>query len=134
MTTQEMQTGGATVKIETTPSEQIVRAAAKTFDVQDALGRTITLKKPSPLANLDFAKAAGSGNGGEVNQVYLAEVFHLKFVAALDGTPIATPGTEGELRALYSRLGDEGNEAAQAGAYEHFMQGVATSEGALKNS
>lgn len=134
MTTKEMQTGGATVKIDTTPSEQIVKAAAKTFEVTDELGRTITLKKPSPLANLDFAKAAGSGSGGEVNQVYLAEVYHLKFVAAIDGAPIITPGTEGELRALYSRMGDEGNEAAQAGVYKHFMEADAAGQGALKNS
>ena len=124
--------GGATVTIDT-PSAQIVKAAAKTFDVTDGLGRTITLKKPSPLANLDFAKAAGSGSGGEVNQIYLAEIFHLKFVAAIDGSPLVTPGSEGELRALYSRLGDEGNEAAQAGVFANFMN-EAPSTGDVKNS
>ena len=124
--------GGATVTI-STPSEQIVKAAAKTFEVTDDLGRTITLKKPSPLANLDFAKAAGSGSGGEVNAIYLSEVFHLKFVAAIDGATIVTPGTEAELRALYGRLGDEGNEAAQAGVAENFM-GAASSMSDVKNS
>ncbi|MDY7525487.1 hypothetical protein [Sphingomonas sp. 10B4] len=125
-------TGGATVTLDT-PSAQIVKAAAKSFDVTDDRGRTITLKKPSPLANLDFAKAAGSGSGGEVNQIYLAEIFHLKFVAAIDGNPVVTPGSEGELRALYGRLGDEGNEAAQAGVFANFMN-EAPSTGDVKNS
>lgn len=127
MTTKEMQDAP-------TPSQAIVRAAAKSFDVTDELGRVITLKKPSPLANLDFAKAAGSGNGGEANQFYIAEVFHLKFVAAIDGTPVVTPGSEGELRALYTQLGDEGNEAAQRGVYENFMVDGPAKEGAVKNS
>lgn len=129
MTTEEMQNAPS-------PSAQIVRAAAKSVDVTDALGRVISLRKPSPLANLDFAKAAGSGsgNGGEANQVYLAEVYHLKFVAAIDGNPVVTPGSEGELRALYAQLGDEGNEAAQRGVYENFMVDGPAKDGTVKNS
>ncbi len=127
MTTEEMQNAPS-------PSAQIVRAAAKSVDVTDALGRVISLRKPSPLANLDFAKAAGSGNGGEANQVYLAEVYHLKFVAAIDGNPVVTPGSEGELRALYAQLGDEGNEAAQRGVYEYFMVDGPAKDGTVKNS
>lgn len=132
MTDTTMSAGGATVTLDT-PSAQIVKAAAKSFDVTDEQGRTITLKKPSPLANLDFAKAAGSGSGGEVNQIYLAEIFHLKFIAAIDGTPVVTPNSEGELRALYGRLGDEGNEAAQTGVFAHFMNAQPTT-GDVKNS
>lgn len=104
----------------------------KTFDVTDETGRVITLKKPSPLARLDFAKAAGNGSAAGVNQVYLAMTAHLQFVSAIDGAAVATPTTEGELRALYARLGDEGNEAAQAGVYEHFMS-TADAESAEKN-
>lgn len=115
--------GGAKVTIN--PSEQAAaKPAAKDFTVTDALGRTIRLKKPGPLANLDFAKAAGSD---KLNVLYLAEVAHLKFVAAIDDQPVATPSTEGELRALYMRLGDEGNECAMRGVAEHFA-GVAVAE------
>ena len=118
---------------EDTPSTKLVAAAAKSVDVTDALGRTITLKKPNPLAKLDFAKAAG---GPEVNQLYLAEVAHLQFVSAIDGEVVATPATDGELRALYARLGDEGNEAAQMGVFNHFMCTATReiAEEAVKNS
>jgi hypothetical protein len=123
---------GATVTIDDdAPSVQIVKAAAKTFEVVDDLGRTITLKKPAPLANLDFAKAAG---GADINQLYLAEVAHLKFVSAIDGEPVPTPGTDAELRALYARLGDEGNEAAQLGVYRNFIpQTAEAGDAELKN-
>ena len=112
------------------PSEQLIKSAVKEVMVDDALGRKITLRKPGPLANLDFAKAAG---GSELNMLYLAEVAHLKFVSAIDGEPVPTPASEAQLRALYQRLGEEGNEAAQRGVAASFIN-VATSESELKNS
>lgn len=116
---------------EPAPSETTKRLASsrKSVDVTDDLGRVITLKKPNPLAKLDFTKAAG---GPEVNQLYLVEVAHLQFISAIDGEPVVTPASDGELRALYARLGDEGNEAAQLGVFQHFMGGQV--EGDVKNS
>jgi len=114
-----------------TPSAQIIKASAKEVVVDDALGRKITLRKPNPLANLDFAKAAGSS---ELNVLYLAEVAHLKFVAAIDGDSVPTPSTEPQLRALYQRLGDEGNEAAQRGVAANFSGQAPAVEAEVKNS
>ena len=134
MTERKTSVAGARVTInpDAKPSEAIVKAAAAPVEVVDGRGRVIVLKKPAPLANLDFAKAAG---GAGLNQVYLAEVMHLKFVASIDGEQVITPGTEVELRSLYDQLGDEGNEAAQLGVFEHFMPKDATpTESALKNS
>lgn len=114
-----------------TPARAILAAANRTVDVSTVDGQVISLKKPAPLARLDFAKAAG---GAEINQLYLAEVMHLPFVAAIDGAPVATPGSEGELRALYARLGDDGNDAAQLGVLEHFMPRLpGEAEAELKN-
>lgn len=123
--------GGA--KVTLTPSEQIMKSSAQDIRITDALGREIQLKKPNPLANLDFAKAAGSD---KLNLLYLAEVAHLKFVAAIDGVPVVTPSTEAELRALYQRLGEAGNEAAQRAVAEHFMNAAVAQkeEAELKNS
>jgi hypothetical protein len=133
-TPETLAVGGATVTLNPSPvdapSVQVARAGAKSIDVSDVNGRVITLKKPSPLASLDFTKAAGAAG---MNQLYLAEVAHLKFVAAIDGTPVATPTTDSELRALYVRLGDEGNEAAQIGVYENFVTPEDNRE-AVKNS
>jgi hypothetical protein len=109
------------------------KARANEFTVTDATGREITLKKPGPLANLDFAKAAGSE---KFNLLYLAEVGHLKYVNKIDGAPVPVPSTEGELRALYQRLGDEGNEAAQLGVAANFSprKEARSEEEEVKNS
>lgn len=112
------------------PSEAIARRAAQSFEVTDALGRVLTIKKPNPLDNLDFAKAAGAAG---LNQLYLSEVAHLKFVAAIDGEAVVCPSTDPELRALYARLGDEGNEAAQLATFKHFAPTEDVTE-ALKKS
>lgn len=114
-----------------TPAGAIIAAANRCVEVVSADGRAITLKKPAPLARLDFAKAAG---GAEINQLYLAEVMHLPYVAAIDGVTVASPASDGELRALYARLGDDGNDAAQMGVLEHFMPRAAgEAEAELKN-
>ena len=124
----------ATVTIKSTgetPAAKLIAAGNKRVEIIDAQGRTIVLKKPAPLARLDFAKAAG---GAELNQLYLAEVMHLPFVVEIDGAAVATPGSDGELRALYARLGDDGNDAAQLGVLEHFMPKAAgEAEAELKN-
>jgi len=113
-----------------TPSEKIIKAAAATISVTDADGRVIVIGKPRPLDNLDFAKAAG---GDKLNLIYLAEVAHLKFVRQIDGDTVSTPSNELQLRALYQRLGDNGNEAVQMAVAENFMpKGMEESD--LKNS
>ena len=111
------------------PADRLVRAAASPIEITDALGRKISLRKPTPPANLDFAKAAGSAG---LNQVYLAEVLHLKFVFKIDDDVCAVPASDCELRALYQRLGDEGNEAVQLAVFENFMPTGAL-EGEIKN-
>lgn len=113
-----------------TPSEKIIKAAAATISVTDADGRVIVIGKPRPLDNLDFAKAAG---GDKLNLIYLAEVAHLKFVRQIDGDAVSTPSNELQLRALYQRLGDNGNEAVQMAVAETFMP-KAMEESDLKNS
>ena len=129
--------GGATVKIDTSdandagPAAQMIRMGMAPMDVTDATGRVITLKRPMGLDNLKFAKAAG---GAGLNELYLAECAHLKYVKAIDGVAVVCPGTEAELDALYVRLGDEGNVAAQLGVYEHFMAKPSDEKEELKNS
>lgn len=121
--------GVAGAKVTLNPSEKLIQAGNKTVTVTDAQGRVIVLKKPDPLANLDFAKAAGSGADG-INMLYLSEVAHLKYVASIDDDVVVTPGSDGELRALYKRLGENGNLACAKGVAEHFIGQAAAGENA----
>ncbi len=113
------------------PSQTLLAAAQRSFELITPEGHAITLRRPAPLSRLDFAKAAG---GTELNQLYLGEVMHLPYVAAIDGVAVATPTSDGELRALYARLGDDGNDAAQLAVLEHFLPPpAAEAEAQLKN-
>jgi hypothetical protein len=120
------------VNVTLNPSQQVVKAALKDVTVVDALGRSIRLKKPSPLANLDFKRALGANHE---NVLYLVEVMPLAYVVSLDGEVVVTPSTDTELRALYQRLGDEGNDAIRPAVFENFIQAdQVAKEAELKNS
>ena len=109
-----------------------IAASKKEVSVTDALGRVLVIRKPKPLANLDFKRALGPNH---TNTLYLVEVSHLPYVASIDGVPVAVPTSDGELRALYARLGDEGNETAQKAVIETFYSTQAEGgESELKNS
>lgn len=97
------------------------------FEVTDARGRSILLRKPPVLAQFRFVE--GLGRSAE-NQSYLAMVMPLIFVGAIDGVVVPPPGTKGEVEALIQRLDEPGIEAVMAGVQKHF----ATDESAEKNS
>lgn len=101
--------------------------------VTDAQGRAISIKKPKPLDGLDFKIALGSNH---TNTLYLVEVSHLQYVCEIDGEAVTVPKTERELRALYQRLGDDGNSVAQAAVIENFFSEKvkAAEEAEVKNS
>lgn len=99
------------------PAAKLVAAGNKTVDVIDALGRTITLKKPDILAQYDMIDALGES---AKNQAYLGMVLPLIFVTAIDGQAVSSPDTKGEIRALIKRLEETGVAAAMAGVQEHF--------------
>ena len=121
----------AKVELTEAPSAKIIAIAARTHTVTDSLGRSITIGKPKPLDNLDFAKAIGA-EGQNIG--YQMECGHLKFVRAIDGEPVVTPGSESELRVLYARLADEGNEAVRQGIVEHLIAETQATEAEVKNS
>lgn len=108
-------------------------AAKKDYTVTDALGRVIGIRKPKALDSLDFKMALGNNHA---NTVWLVSVSHLPYVYDIDGEPVITPRTESELRHLYKKLDDEGNEAVQKFVIEHFFSDTAKAEEEteLKNS
>ncbi len=121
--------GGATVTMHEgeKASEALVRQAAQPVDVTDAAGHTIRLRKPGVLAQFRLVEALGTA---AQNQVYMGMVLPLLFVAAIDGQPVAEPGSKGEIEALIVRLDEDGVQAVMLGVQEHF---AAPDEAAAKN-
>lgn len=105
------------VKINRTPSEAIVQEANQTYEVKDARGRVITLKRAGILAQYRLVAALGDL---AQNQTYMAMCFPLLCVAAIDGEPVMPPRTHTEIEALIQRLDDAGVAAIQEGIEAHF--------------
>lgn len=108
---------GVTVH-EDTPAEQAVRTAQAEASVTDARGRTLTLKRPSVLAQFQLVKMVG-GAAAE-NQVYMGMILPLLYLAAIDGEPVRAPATQLQLDALIQRLDEDGITALADGVREHY--------------
>ncbi len=101
-----------------TATSQAIEASKASTHVIDAAGRSITLARPSVLAQFRLVETVGGNAAG--NQVYMGMVLPLIFVSAIDGDPVRLPATKLELEALIQRLGDAGIEAVQQGVVQHF--------------
>jgi hypothetical protein len=85
--------------------------------VQDARGRTITLRKPGVLAQYRLVEALG-----EVakNVTYVDMIFPLLFVSAIDGKTVPLPAKKSEIEALIQRLDEDGIAAVMLGVQDKF--------------
>ena len=99
-----------------TPTTAVVKSAAKSMTVVDALGRSITVRKLPPHLKMKFAEVIGpsaSKNEAHVNTAVLAVC-----VTAIDGEQIPFPTSKMQVEALIARLDDEGVEAVNTASIE----------------
>lgn len=104
-------------KITISPSEEIVKAAKAETTVTDALGRTITLKKPGVLAQYRLIEALGSSAS---NDRYVSMVLPLIYVSAIDGDAVLSLTRKSEIEALVQRLAEEGIAAVMKGVAANY--------------
>lgn len=96
--------------IEVTPESQL-------FEIIDAKGRKIGLKRPPFLANYKLVEAIG--NSAE-NRVYLAMCMPVLYLDSIDGDKILLPTSKGQLEALIQRLDEYGMNALNDGIAKYF--------------
>ncbi len=115
------------------PSTQVTEQASAEITVEDARGRTFTLKKPNVLAQFRLVKMLGDAAR---NSAYMAMVTPITYVVAIDGEAIVQPQTERELDALIQRLDEPGIMAILDALAENFGNDDSPEdkEAALKNS
>lgn len=77
--------------------------------IVDLLGRTLNLREIEVLEEQDLIGMVGEPMC--LNRVYMARVFAVAAVAAIDGDPLALPLTQAELRVCLKRLRRAGLEA-----------------------
>ncbi len=102
---------------ESTPSAELVKAAAAEVLVVDTKGRSITLKKPGVLAQFRLVKILGES---AKNEVYMGMIMPMIFISAIDGQVVPFPNTELEIEALIQRLDEDGVSAVMQGVQDNF--------------
>jgi hypothetical protein len=91
---------------EMAPSQIIIREAEKSFEVYDARGRSLTLRRLTALDTLRLFKAAGPVLSQ--NEPWLAMAGMAYSVLEVDGVPVPSPTSEAQIEALIDRLSEEG--------------------------
>lgn len=95
------------------PSQRIILEASREFDVTDALGRVLRVRRPGALDRLRLFKAVGPVLAS--NERYVGYAMLAMCVGGIDGVPQPAPANEGQLEALVQRLGDAGMVAIGQG-------------------
>ena len=96
--------------------------ANATIQVSDREGRLLTLRRMGALDRLRLFKAIGPVLAQ--NPPYLGMAMLASSVAAIDDVPVPAPGTEAQIEALISRLGDSGIAAVADGLRPEVEQNV----------
>ena len=95
------------------PSERIVAEASREFEVTDALGRVLKVRRPGALDRLRLFKAVGPALAS--NERYVGYAMLAMCVTSIDGVPQPAPVNEGQLERLVERLSDPGMVAIGQG-------------------
>jgi hypothetical protein len=95
-----------------TPTQSYVAAAQDIRTITDAVGRTLTIRRPTTLDRLHLFKAAGPILSA--NDRYLGLAMLAFTLIAIDGVPMPRPTTEPQIDAAVDRLGDDGINAIAA--------------------
>ena len=99
-----------------TPTDRVVNAANERTVVTDSKGRTIEVRKLTPLDRMRMSRAAGSENA--TNQPYMVYALVAFSTANIGGHEKMIPQSQGHLEAVISELGEEGYEAVLSAVIE----------------
>lgn len=91
------------------PSARIVAAANATWEVADAAGRRIVLRRPGVVEQLRLFKAVGPVLAE--NAPWFGIALLAAAVVEIDGVPVPFPSGEAMVEAIVGRLGDAGVRA-----------------------
>ena len=104
------------VKVELTPSADLVNNARALVTVTDAKGRAIVLRKPGVLAQYRLVETLGASAS---NEVYMSMVLPLIYIESIDGDVVST-AKRLQIDALIQRLDEEGIKAVMEGVQANF--------------
>jgi len=120
----------AKVKMNPTPSEQLISHANEEVEVTSPRGRRILLRQPGPLAQFDLIEALGSETAQ--NSVFMHMAFPLLFIGKLDGEMMSRVRTRLQFDALVTKVGADWDFVAEE-VMRQYNGTEAEAEATLKN-
>lgn len=108
-----------TVKINETPSQQVLAKSQAEFTAKDSTGRVFTIRKPAFLAQFRLVETAGESAESDR---YMSMISPLIYIVAIDNDPVLAPTTKLELEALIQRVGDHGYETVMECLAKNFSK------------
>ena len=128
---EEMNVGG--VKVEMTASQQFIAASKNEKTITLKSGRTVVMRRPSRLDQLEFKKClsgAWDQKTSQMNPLYASALMPCEFIGKIDESVIPCPTDEAECKALYARFDDDEWEEIMSA----FVDFTSTKGTELKNS
>ena len=119
---------------EVTPTQQIVKAAATSFVVVDAAGRTITYRKLTALDQYRLMRIVGAD--ASKNEMFMGFSAIAYAISQIDDDRMSTPASQRELDAMVQLLGEDGLGAISQDIAKRAedVQGMQEMVDAAKNS
>ncbi|WP_087698839.1 hypothetical protein [Chromobacterium violaceum] len=109
-------------------TQTVARAKPQYTELTDSLGRSIKLRKLSPVQESRVTRAAGND---ATNQVYMSGyVFPAAMVAYIDGEPYGLPESVAEIEMVLEDLGSDGLAAINA----HFLDEFRKAQAIMKDA
>ena len=121
---------GGTVSDRSAPSDQIIKSSKKEFSAVDALGRTITLRKPSAWEQFKLAGYMSAKDA--MNQALAFQWAMMQYVVRIGEDTDVFFTNERELKAVIDTLGEEGMETVQSIFMDNFIPTAGEGKAELK--
>ncbi len=114
------------VSVTPTESQAVVSSASKVYEVTDARGRRIALRKPLFSETMDLLVVVGPE--ASKNDLYMSQLTALLYVSTIDGAPPLPLSNKRNIDALLNELEGDGLEAVNSGVIEHFARTFSADE------
>lgn len=105
------------IKVNTSPSEQIVNSSKKEISIVDKEGRTLVLCEPTWFARANFLGAISGDKAS--NNAYLSVVSPLIYLVSINKQPVIIT-KQLDIDGYLKQLGNAGFEAIGNAMLEHF--------------
>lgn len=116
-----------TISKKGSPTAVLLESANKEFEIEDARGRKIIIKRPNVLTSHYFATLFKPECA--LNQSFMMAMGSLMFVKSIDGEEIKPFRNETDVQVLLQTLDNDGKDAVDKCCFKEFIEPSMTEAG-----